>query len=117
MPPFFCDYGTHLHLGVEVFVNTNSVFLDCAEITVGDHAQIGPGVQVLAADHPREPERREAGVELARPVRIGARCWIGAGAIVCPGVTIGEHSISAPAASSSATYPPGVMSPPERPAG
>lgn len=93
VPPFFCDYGTHLHLGYDAFVNTNSVFLDCAEITVGDHARIGPGVQVLAADHPREPELREQDVELAFPVRIGARCWIGAGAIVCPGVTIGEHAI------------------------
>ncbi|MCB0876972.1 MAG: sugar O-acetyltransferase [Solirubrobacterales bacterium] len=93
VPPFFCDYGTHLHLGYDSFVNTNSVFLDCAEIRVGDHARIGPGVQVLAADHPREPEQRVADFELAAPVTIGARTWIGAGAIICPGVTIGEHSI------------------------
>jgi maltose O-acetyltransferase len=93
VPPFFCDYGANLHLGYDSFVNTNSVFLDCAEITIGDHARLGPGVQVLAADHPREPELRAADVELAAPVRIGARTWIGAGTIVCPGVTIGEHSI------------------------
>jgi len=93
VPPFFCDYGVNIRLGYDVFVNTNSVFLDCAEITVGDHARLGPGVQILAADHPREPELRAADVELAFPVRLGNRCWVGAGAIICPGVTVGEHSI------------------------
>ncbi len=93
VPPFFCDYGVNIRLGYDVFVNTNAVFLDCAEITVGDHARLGPGVQVLAADHPREPALRAADIELAFPVRLGTRCWIGAGAIICPGVTVGDHSI------------------------
>ena len=93
VPPFFCDYGAHIRLGADCFINTNTIFLDCAEIRVGDHCQIGPGVQVLAADHPREPELRQAHVELARPVTIGENCWIGAGAILCPGVSVGDHSV------------------------
>jgi maltose O-acetyltransferase len=93
VPPFFCDYGTHVHLGVDCFINTGAVFLDCAEIRLGDRVQLGPGVQVLAADHPREPELRMQNIELARPVSIGENCWIGAGAILCPGVIVGEHSV------------------------
>ncbi len=93
VPPFFCDYGTHIHLGTDCFINTGAIFLDCAEIRLGDRAQLGPGVQVLAADHPREPERRAQNIELARPVSIGENCWIGAGAILCPGVSVGEHSV------------------------
>ncbi len=93
VPPFFCDYGANIRFGTDCFVNTNAVFLDCAEITVGDHCQFGPGVQVLAADHPREPELRLADVELGRPVVIGTNVWIGGGAILCPGVTIADHSV------------------------
>ena len=93
VPPFFCDYGAHIRIGADCFINTNAIFLDCAEIRVGDHCQVGPGVQVLAADHPREPELRLDDIELARPVAIGFNCWIGAGAILCPGVSVGDHSV------------------------
>jgi maltose O-acetyltransferase len=93
VPPFFCDYGANIRLGTDCFLNANAIILDCAEIRVGDRSQFGPGVQVLAADHPREPERRLADVELARPVTIGTNAWIGGGAILCPGVTVGDHSV------------------------
>jgi maltose O-acetyltransferase len=93
VPPFFCDYGVNIRIGTDCFINTNTVFLDCAEIKVGDHSQLGPAVQVLTADHPRDPELRLADVELARPVIVGANVWIGGGAILCPGVTIGDHSV------------------------
>ena len=93
VPPFFCDYGVNIRLGTDCFLNTNTVFLDCGEIRVGDRCQLGPGVQVLAADHPREPERRLADIELSRPITIGTNVWIGGGAIICPGVTIGDHSV------------------------
>ena len=109
MPPFFCDYGAHIELGADCFVNSNAIFLDCAEIRVGDHCQIGPGVQVLAADHPREPELRLADIELARPVAIGENCWIGAGAILCPGVTSAITRWSGRAASSPRDIPARVM--------
>ncbi len=91
-PPFYCDYGTQIELGDAVFVNMNCVFLDCAAIRIGDRAQLGPGVQLLTADHPREAERRVAGLESALPITIGAQAWLGGGVIVCPGVTIGHDT-------------------------
>ena len=92
-PPFFCDYGTQISLGAGVFVNFGAVFLDPASITIGAGAQLGPNVQLLTADHPRDAATRAAGPELGRAIAIGSRCWLGGGAIVCPGVTIGEDTI------------------------
>ena len=91
-PPFYCDYGTQIRLGEGVFVNFGAVFLDPAAITIGDQAQLGPNVQLLTADHPRDAATRSAGPELARPIAIGARVWLGGGVIVCPGVAIGADS-------------------------
>ncbi len=91
-PPFHCDYGTQISLGADVFVNFGGIFLDPAPIVIGDGAQLGPGVQLLTADHPRDATDRSAGPEMARPITIGARAWIGGGVIVCPGVTIGADS-------------------------
>jgi maltose O-acetyltransferase len=91
--PFACDYGYNISLGAKAFVNFNCVFLDCAPITIGDGAQIGPGVQLLAADHPLDPDQRKAGLENAKPISIGANAWLGGGAIVLPGRSVGENSI------------------------
>jgi maltose O-acetyltransferase len=92
-PPFHCDYGFNIHLGAGAFLNFNTVILDVVEVTIGDRAQIGPGVQIYAADHPRDAPTRRSGVEFGRPVRIGADAWIGGGAILLPGVTIGEGAM------------------------
>ncbi|WP_431280705.1 sugar O-acetyltransferase [Humitalea sp. 24SJ18S-53] len=92
-PPFHCDYGFNISLGRDVFLNFGCVILDVAPVTIGDLTQIGPAVQILAADHPRDPAQRRAGVEYGRPVTIGANCWIGAGALILPGVTIGDDAI------------------------
>ncbi|WP_313243186.1 sugar O-acetyltransferase [Stenotrophomonas sp.] len=92
-PPFHCDYGSHIHLGRDVFLNYNCVILDVAEVRIGDGTQIGPAVQIYAADHPRDPQQRAAGLESARPVRIGRNVWIGGGAIVLPGVEIGDDAV------------------------
>lgn len=92
-PPFYCDYGAQVTLGAGVFVNFGGVFLDPAPITIGAGAQLGPNVQLLTADHPRDAATRAAGPELGRPITIGSRCWLGGGVIVCPGVTIGEDTI------------------------
>ena len=100
-PPFFCDYGAHVHIDARSFVNVNCVFLDSAEIRIGVNALIAPGVQLLTATHPlRAADRiaqasdRDAGRAPyrthARPITIGDDVWIGAGAIVLPGVTIGD---------------------------
>jgi maltose O-acetyltransferase len=92
-PPFHCDYGFNIRLGAGVFLNFNCVILDVVEVTIGDHTQIGPGVQILAADHPRDPAARAFGLEFGRRVRIGRNVWIGAGAIILPGVSIGDDAL------------------------
>jgi maltose O-acetyltransferase len=92
-PPFHCDYGFNIRLGAGVFLNFNCVILDVVEIGIGDGTQIGPGVQILAADHPRDPAVRASRLELGRPVRIGRNVWIGAGAIILPGVSIGDGAL------------------------
>lgn len=92
-PPFFCDYGFNIRLGAGVFLNFNCVILDVAEVTIEEGAQIGPAVQIYAADHPRDRALREKGIELGRPVHIGRHVWIGGGAIILPGITIGDGAI------------------------
>jgi maltose O-acetyltransferase len=92
-PPFHCDYGYNIRLGRNVFLNFNCVILDVCEVDIGDGTQIGPGVQILTADHPREAAERAAGVEFGRPIVIGFNVWIGGGALILPGVTIGDDAI------------------------
>ena len=92
-PPFHCDYGFNISVGANVFLNYNCVILDVVAVTIGERTQIGPGVQILAADHPRDAASRSAGVEFGRPVRIGRNVWIGGGALILPGVTVGDDAI------------------------
>jgi maltose O-acetyltransferase len=92
-PPFHCDYGFNISLGAGVFLNFNCVILDVVKVMIGERTQIGPGVQILAADHPRDPVGRASGLEFGRPVRIGRSVWIGAGAIILPGVSIGDDAL------------------------
>ncbi|XDF37860.1 sugar O-acetyltransferase [Paracidovorax avenae] len=92
-PPFHCDYGFNIHLGSGVFLNFNCVILDVVEVCIGDGTQIGPGVQIYAADHPRDAATRATGLESGRPVHIGRDVWIGGGAILLPGVTVGDGAV------------------------
>ena len=92
-PPFHCDYGFNISLGAGVFLNFNCVILDVVAVSVGDGTQVGPAVQILAADHPRDPAARAAGLEFGRPIDIGRNVWIGGGAIILPGVTIGNDAL------------------------
>jgi maltose O-acetyltransferase len=92
-PPFHCDYGFNISVGEGVFMNFNCVVLDVVAVSIGDRTQIGPGVQILAADHPRDPVERATGLEFGRPVRIGRNAWIGGGAIILPGVSIGDDAL------------------------
>ncbi|WP_366523177.1 sugar O-acetyltransferase [uncultured Tateyamaria sp.] len=90
---FHCSYGRNIHLGADVFINVGCVILDSAPVHIGDGTMIGPGAHILCADHHRDPVKRRAGIEIARPVRIGADVWIGAGALVLPGITVGPRAI------------------------
>ncbi len=91
--PFYCDYGAQIRLGARVFVNMACVFLDAAAITLGDDVQMGPGVQLLTSDHPRDGRARVAGLETARPITIGDRAWLGGNVVVLPGIEIGEGAV------------------------
>ena len=93
MPQFTCDYGYNIRLGRNVFINYHCIFLDCAPIDIGNDVQVGPAVQLYTAQHPLEAEVRRSGLESARPIRIGNDVWIGGGAVILPGVTIGDRSV------------------------
>ena len=93
MPQFTSDYGYNIRLGRNVFINYHCIFLDCAPIDIGNDVQVGPAVQLYTAQHPLEAEVRRSGLESARPIRIGNDVWIGGGAVVLPGVTIGDRSV------------------------
>lgn len=119
-PPFFCDYGYNIRLGSGVFLNFNCVLLDVNPIQIGDQTQIGPAVQIYSADHPRSPEARRANLENGRPVRIGANVWIGGGAIILPGIIVGDDAIIGAGSVVTRNVPPGATvvgnpaSPPSR---
>lgn len=91
-PPFHCDYGRHIFAGARLFMNFGCVVLDATEVVIGDNVSLGPYVQLLTSTHPIVAAERIQGPELAKPVRVESNVWIGAGAIVCPGVTIGENT-------------------------
>lgn len=91
-PPFHCDYGAHIRAGARLYMNFGCVVLDCAEVVLGDEVFIGPYVQIYTASHPLNASERSNGAESAYPVRVGNRVWIGGGAILCPGVTIGDDT-------------------------
>jgi maltose O-acetyltransferase len=92
-PRFACDYGYTVRIGRNAFINYNCVFLDCAPIEIGDDLQMGPAVQLYTAFHPVDRKTRTAGLEYARPIRIGDGVWVGGGAIILAGVTIGDGSV------------------------
>jgi len=91
--PVYVDYGCHITIGRDVFLNYGCVLLDVCDITIGDGTQIGPMVQLLTADHPRDPAMRAEGLENGKAIRIGTNCWIGGGALILPGVTVGDDAI------------------------
>jgi maltose O-acetyltransferase len=92
-PPFYCDYGYNIELGDKVYFNFNCVILDDMKVQVGANTLIGPGVQIFTAMHPMNWKERASGLEFSKPVSIGSDVWIGGGAIICPGVSIGNRSV------------------------
>ena len=93
-PPFHANWGgKHIHLGKFVYCNFNVVFVDDTHIYVGDYTMLGPNVVLATAGHPILPALREQAYQYNAPVRIGCNWWLGAGAIVLPGVTIGDNTV------------------------
>lgn len=91
-PPFFCDYGSNIELGERVFFNFNCIVLDVCKIVIGDDSQFGSGVQILTPLHPLDAALRRQ-EEYGAPVTIGPDVWVGSGAIILPGVTIGARTV------------------------
>lgn len=91
--PLYINYGKHTKIGKHVFINFNCTLLDLGGITIEDHVLIAPNVCLLSEGHPVSPKNRHALVP--RPVHIKKNAWIGAGAIILPGVTVGENAIVA----------------------
>lgn len=93
-PPLHANWGGHfVHFGKGVYANFNLTMVDDTHIYVGDYTMIGPNVTIATAGHPIWPELREQGYQYNMSVHIGKNCWIGAGALILPGVTIGDNTV------------------------
>ncbi len=93
-PPFRANFGgKHVHMGKGVYANYNLTLVDDTHIYIGDYCMFGPNVTVITAGHPNDPELRERGYQFNLPVKIGRNVWIGSGAMILPGVTIGDDSV------------------------
>ncbi|MDG3062539.1 sugar O-acetyltransferase [Lacticaseibacillus casei] len=92
-PDFHCDFGYNIHVGDNFICNYNNVMLDIAPITIGDDCMFGPLVQLYSASHPLDPERRRERIGEGSPITIGNNVWIGGGAVVLPGVSIGDNTV------------------------
>lgn len=93
-PPFHANWGGHhVHFGKNVYANFNLTLVDDTHIYVGDCTLFGPNVTLATAGHPILPELREQGYQYNAPIRIGRNCWIGAGAVILPGITIGDNVV------------------------
>lgn len=109
-PPFHANFGgRHCHFGKNVYANFNLTCVDDSHIYIGDYTMIGPNVVIATAGHPVLPKLREKGYQYNMPVRIGKNCWIGAGAVIVPGVTIGNHVVIGAGSVVTKDIPDGVV--------
>ena len=93
-PPLHSNFGgRHVHFGCWVYANFNLTLVDDTHIYVGDDTMFGPNVTIATAGHPILPQLRQKGYQYNMPVHIGKNCWLGAGAIVLPGITIGDNVV------------------------
>lgn len=93
-PPLNANWGgRHVHFGKNIYTNFNLTLVDDTHIYVGDYTMIGPNVVIATAGHPLLPELRERGYQYNAPVHIGKNCWLGAGVIILPGITIGDNVV------------------------
>lgn len=94
VPPFRCDYGEHVFIGNNTYINYNCCFLDSAKVTIGDYVYMGPNCNIFTPCHPIHHElRKEKVTEYALPVTVGSHSWIGGDVVITPGVTIGENCV------------------------
>ena len=93
VPPFYCDYGNHISVGNNVFINYNCTLLDVGKITIGDNCMRAPNVAIYTAGHPLHPDSRNSGYEYGMDVTIGNHVWIGGSVVITPGVRIGDSCV------------------------
>ncbi|MCM1335513.1 MAG: sugar O-acetyltransferase [Bacteroides sp.] len=109
-PPLYANFGgKYVHFGARIYANFNLTLVDDTHIYVGDYTMIGPNVTIATAGHPILPELREKNYQYNMPVRIGESCWIGAGAVILPGVTIGDETVVGAGSVVTKDLPSGVV--------
>jgi maltose O-acetyltransferase len=108
-PPFRCEYGARVTIGAGTFVNYDCLMLDVAPVAIGASCQIATRVQLLTATHPIDPQPRRVGWESAEPIVVGDNVWLGGGAILCPGVSIGDDTVVGAGAVVTRSLPAGVV--------
>ena len=92
-PPFFCDYGSHIHVGKNFFANYNCTIIDVAPVIIGENCQLAPNVAIYTAGHPVHPAARNTAYEYGISVTIGNNVWVGGNSVILPGVHIGDNSV------------------------
>lgn len=92
-PPFYCDYGSHIEVGKNLFMNYNCMIIDVAKVTIGDNCMFAPNVAIYTAGHPVHPVTRNSLYEYGVEVTIGDNVWIGGNSVVLPGVHIGSNTV------------------------
>lgn len=92
-PPFYCDYGKHIHVGKNFYANYNCTILDVAPVTIGDNCMLAPNVAIYTAGHPLHPAARNTLYEYGVEVTIGDNVWIGGNVVITPGVHIGSNTV------------------------
>lgn len=108
-PPFYCDYGSNIHIGKNFYSNHNLIILDGAKVVIGDNVLIAPNVGIYTAGHPIDMNRRIQGLEYAIPITIGDNVWIGGGVSIVGGVNIGNNSVIAAGSVVIRDIPEGVV--------
>ena len=108
--PYFANWGGHhVHLGSNIYANAGLKLVDDTHIYIGDNTMLGPNVVLATAGHPIDPELRGRGLQYNLPVRIGRNCWLGAGVIVMPGITIGDNTVIGAGSVVTKDIPAGVV--------
>lgn len=92
-PPFYCDYGTNIHVGDNFMANYNCTILDVAKVIIGDNVMFAPNVAIYTAGHPIHPESRNSGYEYGIEIVIGNNVWVGGNVVITPGVHIGDNVV------------------------
>lgn len=108
-PPFHCDYGKFIEIGVGSFLNYDCIILDACKVKIGDHVMIGPRTCIYTASHPIYAPVRTAGYDISKPVTICDNVWLGGNVVVNPGVTIGEGSVIGSGSVITKDIPPNVI--------